>query len=132
MPTATDSATSASAWWGARRRRYNVGLVVAGVLAFAAYVAVGSTMLPPDADFEVTVFTTLFQAGGYGLLMGVANICYCLGPLSERLVRPRNVEQYRRTCFGIGFWFSVLLPFSIPATLAALAILNPTYWRHSP
>lgn len=126
-----DIATSPFTWWNARRLRYNVGLVVAGILAFIAYVAVGSTMLRSDADFEVTIFTTLFQGIGYLFMMGLANIFYFLGPLSERVIRPRDSERYRRLCFRLGFWFSVLLPFSIPLLLATLAVFHPTYLRHS-
>ena len=61
----TDTATSPFGWWNARRLRYNVALVIAGILAFIGYLAVGSTMLPPDADFEVTIFTIFFQGIGY-------------------------------------------------------------------
>jgi hypothetical protein len=107
-----------------------VALVVAGILAFITYVAVGSILLPPDADFEVTLFTTLFQGIGYLFMIGVANVFYFLGPLSERMVRPLDPERYRRICFRLGFWFSVLLPFSIPTLLAFLALFHPTYWRH--
>ena len=78
-------------------------------------------MLPPDADFEVTLFTTLFQGIGYLFMIAVANVCYRLGPWSERVLRPRDPERFRRICFRLGFWFSVLLPFSIPALLAASA-----------
>ena len=126
-----DIATSPFTWWSARRLRYNVGLVVAGILAFIAYVAVGSTMLPPDTDFEVTIFTTLFQGIGYLFMMGLANVFYFLGPLSERVIRPRDPQRYRLNCFRLGFWFSVLLPFSIPVLLAALAVFHPSYLRHS-
>ncbi len=127
----TDTAQSPFAWWSARRLRYNVGLVVAGILAFIAYLAVGFTLLPPDADFEVTIFTTLFQGVGYLFMIGIANVFYLLGPLSERIVHPRDPERYRRICFRLGFWFSVLLPFSIPALVATLAVFHPSYWRHS-
>ena len=128
--TVTDTSLSPSAWWSAHRLRYNVALVVAGILAFITYVAVGSILLPPDADFEVTLFTTLFQGIGYLFMIGVANVFYFLGPLSERMVRPLDPERYRRICFRLGFWFSVLLPFSIPTLLAFLALFHPTYWRH--
>jgi hypothetical protein len=127
-----ENATSPSAWWSARRLRYNLGLVVAGILAFIAYVVVGSTMLQSDADFEVTIFTTLFQGVGYLFMIGVANVCYYLGPISERIVRPRDSDRYRRICFRLGFWFSVLLPFSIPALLATLAVFAPSSFRNSP
>lgn len=128
----TDNATCPFAWWRARRLRYNVGLVVAGILAFVAYVTVGSTILPPDADFEVTIFTTLFQGVGYLFMIGVANVCYYLGPFSERIVHPHDSERYRRICFRLGFWFSVLLPFSIPTLLATLAVFAPSSFRNSP
>ncbi len=126
----TDTATSSFAWWSARRLRYNVGLVVAGILAFIAYLAIGFKLLPPDAAFEVTIFTISFQGAGYLFMIAVANTCCFLGPFSERIVHPRDPERYRRICFRLGFWFSVLLPFSLPALLAALAVFHPSYWRH--
>ena len=121
--------TSSLAWWSARRVRYNVALVVAGVLAFVAYAAVGSMLLSNDTEFEITVFTTLFQSIGYLCMIGLANVFYYLGPLSERLVRPSDPERYRRICFRLGFWFSVLLPFTIPTLLAMSAMSQPTSVR---
>ncbi len=128
----TDSDTSPFAWWSSRRLRYNIALVVAGILAFIAYVTVGSMMLPSEADFEVTIFNALVQGIGYLFMIGLANVFYFLGPLSERMVRPSDLERYRRICFRLGFWFSVLLPFSIPVLLAVVALFHPSYWRHSP
>jgi len=127
----TDAITSPFAWWNARRLRYNVALVVAGILAFIAYVAVCVTLLPKDTDIEITLFTILFQGIGYLFMIGVANVCYFIGPLSERVMRPANPERYRVICYRLGFWFSVLLPFSIPVLLALLAIFNPTFLSHS-
>ncbi|HXT13459.1 MAG TPA: hypothetical protein VN873_18040 [Candidatus Angelobacter sp.] len=118
-----DAIISAGDWWGARRLRYNLGLVVAGILAFMAYVAVGSA-LSSRMDFEVTPFTILFQGIGYLFAIGIANVCYFLGPLSERIIRPSNLERYRLVCYRLGFWFSVLLPFSIPALLAASVLFH--------
>lgn len=127
LHTKSDMAASPFTWWGARRLRYNVGLAVAGVLAFIAYSVVGSTMLPIEDDFEVTIFALFFQGFGYLLMMAVANAFYSLGPLSECIVRPRDPARYRRICFGLGFWFSVLLPFSIPTLLALQAVFHWTY-----
>jgi len=127
----TDAATSSFAWWSARRLRYNVALIVAGILAFIAYVAVGRTLLPRNAEFEITIFTTLFQGIGYLFMIGVANVFYFLGPISERIVRPHDPERYRRICFRLGFWFSVLLPFSIAALLVVLVLFHPSCSRHS-
>jgi hypothetical protein len=71
---------------------------------------------------EITLFTTAFQAIGYLFMMAVANVCYLAGPLSESLVKPTNLDRYRSITYWLGFWFSVLLPFSIPA----LVLLNPS------
>ncbi len=125
----TDTATSSRAWWSARRLCYNVALVVAGDLAFIAYAPVGSTLLSNDTEFEITVVTALFQGIGYLCMIGLANVFYYLGPLSERFVRPSDPERYRRICFRLGFWFSVLLPFSIPSLLAISAVVHPTSVR---
>lgn len=125
--TMAGTTPSASDWWRARRRRYNLGLVVAGVLAFIVYVVIGSVLLPADANFEITLFTTLLQGVGYLVMMGVANICYFLGPLLERVVLPSDPERYRRICYRLGFWFSLLLPFSIPALLVVEAVFRPAF-----
>src|SRR4051812_12447266 len=105
---------SAKEWWSRRRRQYNVILVKAGLSAFVCYVAVvfwgSSNGAIPDADIDL--FTTIFQGVGYLFMMGVANLFYSLGPFSERIINPIDVEKYRRITFGLGFWFSVLLPFS--------------------
>jgi hypothetical protein len=61
--------------------------------------------------------------------MGVANLCYWLGPLSERLVKPTNVDRYRRIAYQLGFWFSVLLPLSIPAILVFKSLTAPPGWH---
>jgi hypothetical protein len=116
-------------WWEARRLRYNIGLVVAGVLAFIAYAAVivryGDIINaadPSQAD-EFSGFTLVFQGVGYLFMMFVANICFFLGPLSERWVHPDDVADYRKKAFTFGFWCSVALPFAIPVLL----LLN--VWR---
>lgn len=116
----------ASTWWGERRLRYNAGLVVAGVLGFVAYaLAVDRCInLRVPGDWEITAFTTLFQAFGYLVTMAIANLCYYLGPLSERMVRPKNLDLYRKITFGLGFWFSVLLPFTPSVLLFVTCTLH--------
>ncbi len=115
--TGDDATASALGWWEARRWRYNKGLVIAGLLAFVGYAVVGFTFLTDDQEFEITGLTTLVQGIGYLFMMGVANVCYCLGALSERGVEPAELEKHRQRHFRLGFWFSVLLPFSIPVLL---------------
>lgn len=115
---------NAKSWWEQRRLRYNIGLVVAGVLAFVCYVGAIDRGISAGAmpGAEITLFTTAFQVIGYLFMMAVANVCYLAGSLSESLVKPTNLDRYRRVTYRLGFWFSVLLPFSIPA----LVFLNPS------
>ena len=129
--TASDS-IPAKDWWRKRRLRYNVGLVVAGLLAFACYVVVVfwgiSINAIPDPG-AITLLTTIVQGMGYVFMMLIANVFYSLGPLSERIVKPVAIARCRRVTFGLGFWFSVLLPFSIPALLARLCLTRPSWWH---
>jgi uncharacterized membrane protein YgcG len=121
--------TSSAAWWSSRRLRYNIGLVVAGIAAFITYCIVLSIFSDAIPDAEITILTTAFQGVGYLVCMAVANVFYQLGPLSERWLRPKNPTAFRHTTFALGFWFSVALPFTIPALLAALAIFHPRHFQ---
>jgi hypothetical protein len=107
-------------WWEQRRLRYNVALVIAGLVAFVCYVVVLDRGISSGAmpDAEITIFTTVFQGIGYIFMMVVANVCFLAGPLSEALIKPTKVLLYRRVMFQVGLWFSVLLPFTIPAYIA--------------
>ncbi|HYX71692.1 MAG TPA: hypothetical protein VE732_02900 [Nitrososphaera sp.] len=124
-----DANLSSFQWWEARRLRYNTGLVVAGILAFIAYVIVLSVFSDRIPDAEITLFTILFQCIGYIFFMIIANVFYFLGPLSERLPRLRDLESHRRMAYALGFWFSVALPFVIPILLMYFAIFHPEAWR---
>ena len=110
-------AESAAEWWGARRRRYNLALLAAGAVAFVCYVSVVWTRCAGVLGADVTVFTTLFQGIGYLLAMGLANLCYYLGPGLERFVAPAHRATYRRWAFRAGLYFSVALPFIVPLVL---------------
>jgi hypothetical protein len=94
------------------------------ILAFIAYAAVGSTLLSSDVDFEVTPFTIFFQGIGYLLMIGVANVCYSLGPFSERVIRPSDPQRFRLVCYRLGFWFSVPLQFSVSGLLTVSALFH--------
>ena len=122
-------------WWSTQRGHYNFGFLIAGVIAFASCQVVACTaIIRVDPQLEITVFTILFQSFIFSVAMlvalGVANLFYSLGPLSERLVRPRKPEQFRSLVYGLGFWFSVLLPFCVPALLLYLAIFHPNQFQH--
>jgi len=115
-------------WWGRRRLRYNIGLIVAGPLAFACYVMVvswGSSIFAgPHPTVTLWAEMVLPVAVGYLVLMAIDNVFYCLGPLLERIVQPGNVRRYRQTTYRLGFWFSVLVPFTIPAVVACFCLAS--------
>lgn len=107
----------ASTWWAQRRLKYNKGLAVAGVAAFIAYAIIGRLLVN---DFEITLFTTLFQGMGYLIMMGVANLFYYLGPFVDKLVNPNRNEKFRKRLFMAGCVSSYALPFSIPLLIIIL------------
>lgn len=122
-------------WWGSHRLHYNLALIIAGIVAFIGYVMVlawiGANVRGPDGEepvIEVTLFTTLFQGCGYLVMVGIANLFYYLGPISERFFAPRNVDRYRRITFHLGLWFSVALAFLIPVSLILTAIFHPEHF----
>ena len=119
-----NSKQNSAAWWNSRRLAYNVGLVVSGISAFICYVVAIYTFdlhmkpIPGSREpVEITLFTIGFQAIGYLFMMGLANVCYGLGQFSERLIRPAEVDSFRRQVFAFGFCFSVFLPFTIPLSI---------------
>jgi hypothetical protein len=123
--TADEHRADAHAWWEARRKLYNIALLLAGLGAFACYAAVlehfscsGANCPGNVEDTEITIFTILFQAVGYLVAMAVANVAFGLGAVTEAFVRPTNTTRWRRTCFALGLSFSVALPFMVPALVA--------------
>jgi hypothetical protein len=105
-------------WWSDRRYKYNVGLVLAGIVAFIFYVIVGASLIMPyDEQFEITLFTTAFQGIGYLFMMFIANLFYDLGYWVDKIYNRNNSEAFRQRLFNIGFWFSCALPFLIPISL---------------
>jgi len=104
-------------WWKRKRLHYNFALVVAGILAFGGMLFIGETRCGTNPDYEVTAFTVSFQAFGYLIAMGLANICYLLGPLTEQWIKPFETNRYRWTAFLAGTLGSVCLPFLVPIGL---------------
>jgi hypothetical protein len=106
-------------WWEGRRLRYNIGLAVAGAAAWTLFAlqAVGFGASAFGEPFPITLSMTLGQGLIWLVIMGVANVLYLLGPISEPLLRPTDVGAYRRRMFGLGFWGSVALPFLFPAAM---------------
>jgi hypothetical protein len=98
------------------------------VLAFICYATIVFTNTDVIPDAEITIFTTLFQGVGYLMMMGVANLFFFAGPISEKVIRPKNVVQFRKVTYRMGYWFSVLLPFIIPCLLLYFVLFYPEYW----
>ncbi len=122
MSTTLESPTRAGdtwRWWESRRLRYNIGLALAGWTAwglFALEVMAFPSAAPRD-EFHITLSLTLAQGLAWLVAMGIANILFLLGPVSEMVLRPADADGYRRRMFGLGFWFSMAVPFLFPALM---------------
>ena len=123
----TQSRTDADrrAWWSAGRRRYNITLFIAAPISAAMLIAVWWLFEERFPCLEITGLVIIFWAMLFLVGVGFANICYFLGPLSERLIRPRNALAFRRRTYGAGVAFSLLLIFSPPILNLLLAFLGP-------
>lgn len=112
-------------WWRERRTEYNVGLAVSGMLAFILYVISGVRLIMPyDDEFEITLFTIVFQAVGYLFIIGVANLFYFFGVLYDLTYNKDNTSQFRKKLFKLGFWISVSIPFLAPLIIVISYFLN--------
>ena len=104
-------------WWNERRGKYNIGLILSGIIVFFIYALVVEFIIPSSADIEITIFTIIFQGIGYLFMIGIANVFYNLGAIIEKMIEPKNAERFRKLTYNIGFWFSCGLPFLIPLIL---------------
>jgi hypothetical protein len=110
-------------WWQARRLSYNLALAVAG------WVAYGATLVmfmidgrPMWRDWQGGLSMTLFLGVVFLVLMGVANVCYLIGPALEAWLRPPDPTAFRKSAYALGLWGSVALPFAFPAINLAIMI----------
>lgn len=102
-------------WWAFKRKKYNLGLLVAGLGAFICYVIVGTIFIMPyDQEFEIILFTTIFQGVGYLIMLSIANIFYGLGYWVDSRLNKNNSLEFRVKLFNAGYWFSICLPFIVP------------------
>lgn len=99
---------SAPEWWSRHRALYNVRLGIAGLLIFSAYATKMSSV---DG---MTVFTTIYLIVSVLLTIGIANLLYFLAPVTEQLLKPRNVAIYRNLTYHISFWCFVIILFISP------------------
>lgn len=112
-------------WWEGRRLRYNLALALAGWLAYALFwVLMITCNAPMVLDGRQIIAQTLFMGVGYLVFMGVANIFYLLGMLSESVARPEDVDHFRERTWAIGFWGSIALPFLFPLAVFAVFLAS--------
>jgi hypothetical protein len=101
-------------------------LAAAGWLAYGAtlalYYAFGKPMW---IGFQGFVSGTLLLGVGFLLVMGVANVCYLIGPALEAWLRPADPTRFRQTAYRMGFWGSIAGPFVFPAINLALLLAPP-------
>jgi hypothetical protein len=109
-------------WWQSKRLKYNWGLVKAGFFAFVAYAISVEIFIEYLEDVEITLFTMLFHGLFYLFAILVANIVYTGGPLLEYLLRPTDASRYRKIAFNSGYWFSFVLPFSVPLLMISVGL----------
>jgi hypothetical protein len=98
-------------WWKRKRGKYNILLLTAGAIAFILSVIATWTL---DSSPEITLFTKIFQGIGYLFAMGLANICYFMGPISEKILHPSDPQKYGNITFKLGCVFSCSLPMLLP------------------
>lgn len=111
---------SRNEWWKNKRWNYNLGLILSGILAFFLYfIVVEFIVLKSEKNWagELSVFSITFQGIGYLIMIGVANIFYNLGLISELIIKPKNPDKYRELIYKLGFWFSFSIPLLIPISL---------------
>ncbi|MCD0457208.1 hypothetical protein LPB85_17290 [Chryseobacterium sp. LC2016-27] len=112
-------------WWVERRLNYNIGLIISGFIAFILYVFVGvNFIMPYDEEFDITLFTIVFQGIGYLIMIVFANLFYSLGVTEDLNHNKENTDDFRKNLFNLGFWFSVSLPFLAPLWLLISYFLN--------
>lgn len=102
-------------WWENKRKYYNIGFVFAGIIVFILYVFFGTILIMPyDPEFEISLFTIIFQGIGYLFMILFANLFYSLGNVVDKELNKENDEKFRKKLFYSGFIFSVSLAFLIP------------------
>ncbi|MCZ8077360.1 MAG: hypothetical protein O9341_24840 [Paucibacter sp.] len=106
-----ESVASPFEWWSSQRLNFNAFLVGAAAISFVCLLAVVGLLGERLPCLEVTAFTIVGGAIGFTIGLCIANVFYFLGPLSEKLIDPKNPHLLRRILFFSGTGFSVLLIF---------------------
>jgi hypothetical protein len=127
---------SAKQWWATQRSYYNTRIAIAySVAAICSMLVLRwvSSLSPSPAGTTAHWMQPIaFAVFGSTFALLLANLFYFLGPLSERVIRPRSPDRFRRMAFRLGIWFSVLLPFAIPALLLCFGLLGALMGQGTP
>jgi hypothetical protein len=112
-------------WWQARRLRYNLTLAAGGWIAYGLAVGLNYGFHHPVwKNWRGGLGMTIFLGVVFLVVMGIANVCYLLGPAVERSVNPADIGRYRRKAFAMGLWGSLAVPFTFPAVQLAMLLAN--------
>lgn len=116
METCNNNSTpNIQEWWKSIRKKYNIGLIISGIVSYILSVLLGSILIAPyDSEFEITILGFIFQGFFFLITILIANIFYNLGAYTDKHFNKKNQEKFRRRIYDLGFWFSVGLPFLVP------------------
>jgi hypothetical protein len=113
------------AWWQARRLRYNLTLGAGGWVFYALAVGLNYAFGHPVwKNWRGGLGMTIFLGTVFLVVMGIANVCYLLGPGLEGSVKPQDVARYRRTAYAMGLWGSLAVPALFPLVQFSLLIAH--------
>jgi TctA family transporter len=121
-----EKGVSTFAWWQSQRFRYNLILLVAAPVSVVCLFLVWLLFESRLPCLEITGFSLMFGAFLFVIGLGVANLCYFLGPVSERIFRPRSPATFRVWLFALGTLFSVLLIFLPVIGNLIAAVVGPS------
>lgn len=113
------------AWWQARRLRYNLTLATGGWVGYGLGVGLNYAFDHPVwKDWRGGLGMTIFLGTIFLVVMGIANVCFLLGPAVEGWVKPADVDRYRRTAFAMGLWGSLAVPAIFPLVQLAMLLAH--------
>jgi hypothetical protein len=106
-------------WWLYHRIKFNKGLLIGGMLAFALYTLFSGQIFS-IRNAEVVSMGMLYECIGYFIYMVLANIAYTIGWLADILFNHTHSNAFRNIVFTSGYWFAVCLPSTLILTFFTL------------
>jgi len=102
-------------WWEARRFRFNLWLVAAGIATWILVLVAGSAAVEPGVDFEEPVFMIM---GSFGFWI-IANVCYTAVWIVDLIL---SLDKGRERAFKMFliFWMTVAV---LPGLWAVVAFI---------